>query len=136
MEIQNSKLIALLEHWEARKRDGHFPYRSDFNPFDLKPFLGHLLILELTAELDESHYRLFGSNLAEYFGADLTGVRLKDIPADEPEVILSEYRNLLLANAPLIACNQAVVGSSVQYYEKLMLPLSSDEKPIAMVLVD
>lgn len=134
MDIQHPKLFALYEYWKSRARDRLFPNRRDFSPFDLKPFLGHLLILELADELKASHYRLFGSKLAEYFDTDLTGLCLSEIPADEPDKILSEYRNLLLANAPLIACNQAFVGSSVSYYEKLMLPLSSDEKSIAMVL--
>ena len=134
MNIQHPKLLALHEHWQAKLRVGEFPHRSDFDPFDLKPFLGHILILELAEELDESHYRLFGSKLSEYFDADLTGMRLKDIPADRPDMILLEYQNMLLAKAPLVACNQALVGSSVAYYEKLMLPLASGERPIAMVL--
>jgi hypothetical protein len=92
------------------------------------------LILELADQLDESHYRLFGTSLSEYFEADLTGMQLRQIPADKPETILSEYRNLLRAKGPTVACNQAQVGSSVAYYEKLMLPLSSDDKPFAMVL--
>lgn len=134
VKIQHPKLIALHDHWQARMRENSFPYRSDFNPFELRPFLGHLLILEIVDEFDESRYRLFGSILADYLQVDLTGKRLKDISLKQSRSIFLEYRNLLIENSPLAVFNQALVEGNLTRYEKLMLPLSSDEKPIAMIL--
>ncbi len=134
MKIQHPKLMALHDHWIARMRQMSFPYCADINPFDLKPFLGHLLILEIADEYAESRYRLFGSILANYLQVDLTGMRLKDIPLKQSQSIFLEYQNVLIGNSSLAVFNQAMIGGKLTRYEKLMLPLSSDEKPIAMIL--
>ena len=126
--------MALHDHWLARMRQMSFPYSADINSFDLKPFLGHLPILEIADEYAESRYRLFGSILANNLQVDLTGMRLKDIPIKQSQSIFLEYQNVLIGNSSLAVLNQAMIGEKLTHYEKLMLPLSSDEKPIAMIL--
>jgi len=100
----------------------------------LRLFLGHLLILEIADEFEESRYRLFGSILAEYLQVDLTGMCLRDISLKQSQSICLEYRNLLIRNLPLSVFNQAMIDGNLARYEKLMPPLSSGEKPIAIIL--
>ncbi|HZD26471.1 MAG TPA: PAS domain-containing protein [Alphaproteobacteria bacterium] len=125
-------LARLYRYWSGKRPPGGgLPRRADIDPLEMRAFMGHLLLLDLAEPLEDSRYRLFGTMLAGYFGTDLTGMRLKEIPAAHPDTILEEYRQALELGDATLTRNRAKLGSSVRLYEKLMLPLAGPDGRIA-----
>ena len=75
---------ALFDHWRSLRRDSQIPPRSAFDPAKVKDLLGALFMLDPTAP----HFtvRLWGQDLAELFGQDLT---------DQPFLILTGHEEYL-----------------------------------------
>ncbi|MCR9256546.1 MAG: PAS domain-containing protein [Alphaproteobacteria bacterium] len=69
------RAVLLYEYYLAKKpADGGLPIRSDFDFFELKPFLPYLFIAEPTSGGADWRYRLLGTRLVFRFGRDSTGI--------------------------------------------------------------
>lgn len=134
-QIVHPKTTALMERWYSEKPQTGLPTRASFDPLDLKQFLGNLIILQVEPDFLSSWYRLYGTNLVDYFGVELTGIKLKDVPADHPRKIQAEYERVIDTGEPVVCKNQALIGESIYFYEKLLLPLSEDGENIKFILV-
>lgn len=72
-------LQPLLPWWRALPRqEGPVPLWTGELVFDLKPWLGHLLMARFPRDGSGAHYTLYGSGLVEFTGRDLTGRGLRD----------------------------------------------------------
>jgi hypothetical protein len=87
----------------------------------------HMKIIEREAGTGELRVRLFGTGMADIYGRDLTGQKLRDVlPAPVAERLLAGYAR---------AADGAVVYENVRFewgdgksvaYERLIYPLESD----------
>ncbi len=71
-------LQPLLPWWRALPRDGLLPLWTGELVFDLKPWLGHMLMARFPRNGGEARYTLYGSDLVAFTGRDLTGQGLRD----------------------------------------------------------
>lgn len=107
---------------------------EDITPFVLRPWLGSIVLAD-RIEGDDFRYRLYGSNLVEAFGFDLTGRR---VSACEPQIgplPLEEYRRV----ATTFRAEATVRGSPAArewlLMDKLALPLVAAEGgPVTRIL--
>jgi hypothetical protein len=77
-------LGSFLDYWATRLIDGLPPVRNgDFSPAALRPWLGHLAVIERDGD-SGFRFRLAGTNLHARFQAELTGRQLRDV---EPDVV-------------------------------------------------
>jgi hypothetical protein len=124
-----------LDHWRAVAESvGGLPRRDDIDIFDLKPCLGHMLLLDIAEPIEDSRYRVFGTMLVEYFNEELTGERLGDTGGAKNGVLIAEYRQVLRRAEPLMFSNDPVIGGSVFLYEKVALPLRGEDGGVGHIL--
>ena len=62
------------------KPPGDLADRQEFDVFKLRPWLGFIMILEYLADQDDFRYRMFGTQIAEQSGFDMTGRMVSDLP--------------------------------------------------------
>jgi hypothetical protein len=133
--IGDARLRGLYRYWERKRARRLMPARTDIDPLDLKPLLGHLFLLEAHPARGSFRYRLAGSAIVEMVGRELTGLCLEDIdltsglgPLREQSAIVARRKEphvlsvLLAARLRRYLCKQ------------LLLPLSSDGENVDMLL--
>lgn len=133
--ISSAKLRHLHDYWQARRvAGGGLPRRRDIEVQDLKPCLGHLLLLDIATPIERSRYRLFGTALVQFFGEDLTGKEIIDVNAVSVEKLIDEYRSVADSGEPRRYVNRPMLGTSVFEYEKVILPLGDGGRAVVKII--
>lgn len=120
--IAHPRLRTLYDLWQDRRGSRQAPSRRDFAVEDLKPWFGHLMVLDCLAD-DSFCYRLYGTELVRMFGFDLTG-RAVDAVADRIGALPdAEYRQVRRIGAPLHVSRSSPSAMEYLLVDKLALPL-------------
>ncbi|MEK9970742.1 MAG: PAS domain-containing protein [Ferrovibrio sp.] len=145
-DLENPALRALFSYWTDKRGVRAWPARSDFDPLDLKPLLGHLALLDVirTNAADASprfRYRLFGTAFAEWFGFEMTGRMIDDWPVPEYRAVMTaSYREVVSAGRPFRRLRRFIKDGRLLRYEAVMLPLGTgplvDMVLVAQVFID
>lgn len=131
-----AQLPALYAYWNARRRGRRFPARADIDPLDLAPWLANIFLVEVDPRgTPRFRYRLSGTAVDEIHGQTLTGKSPADIRTPEVARIVEEQYEAVLAR-PQPRCDRLTLldDGRVWSYERLILPLSSDDATPDMFL--
>lgn len=134
-DINLPVLRGLWSYWNGMRGAGGLPGRSAINPFELRPWLGHLLILDVIDKGRDFRYRLHGTALVQLFGVDLTGKLVSRLALADVERLLNEARvpvatrDYFYIEATVVAEKQFVAIS------KLVLPLATAGGDVDMLMV-
>lgn len=132
------RLKGLLHYWQDKRAGRRFPSRTDIDPLDLKPVLGNILLVDVVPQDDGNmrfRYRLFGTEFVFYHGADLTGHWLDEIPnSDFRDALISMYRTVVADGEIRKVSYDYVLNSRRHRFQAVILPLSSDEEHIDIIL--
>lgn len=129
-------LRPVLDYWELKRHGRALPRRGDIDPFELKPYLRHLFLIEVLPG-EHFRYRLVGSEITERYGRNSTGKTVREIYAAQPELgewvtqlLLAVTRSArpVLATGPLTAINKEHILS-----ESLHLPLADENDCVGMI---
>jgi hypothetical protein len=120
--IAHPKLAALYDLWNLKRDTRQAPPRSDFSVDDLRPWLGHLMVLDVLPDGD-FRYRLYGTALVSMFGFDLTGRLVSECDAFIGDKPLLEYRQVCRIGAPVHAARISPSAREHLRVDKLALPL-------------
>jgi hypothetical protein len=117
--------VALARLWEQRRGERAMPARRDFRFEDFVPWLGYLHLIEI--EPTDFLFRIFGTTVADWLGADFTGRRLSHIAQQAPTVAakaLVGYRRAIEMAKPLYCVTQDSVHLDRRFgWSRLVLPL-------------
>jgi len=129
-------LVGLESFWASLRRGDALPSRSDFTPHDLRPWLGHVGLVDVEAG-PRFRVRLAGTALVSYDGEDVTGRYLDQVvPAPMLDEILAPYHRLLASRAPVhCVLKGGALRGTWRELERLLLPLAQDGRTISMILV-
>lgn len=134
----DSRLSGLIGYWAGKRQGRRFPARADFDPLELKPLLGHLLMVDVVREPADQlrfRYRLFGSEFVFYHGADMTGRWLEDIanPGFRDE-LLDYYRSVVNQGEVRTLSYDYLVADRRHRFQAVLVPLAADGKTVNIVL--
>jgi hypothetical protein len=65
-------LSGLYAYWEAKRGDRLMPARADLDPLEIPQVLSHLILLDVTHDPLRFRVRLYGTEVADLRGRDLT----------------------------------------------------------------
>ncbi|MBI3710102.1 MAG: PAS domain-containing protein [Proteobacteria bacterium] len=135
--ILDERLMALLRLWETKCAGRRMPARADFAFGELRPWVGHLMILDTIADGSDFRYALFGTAIAHIFGFDLTGRTVSTCEAEIGPLALEEYRRVCETGQPSLISRlgHLVPGKDHFAITKLALPLSGDGVVVDKILV-
>lgn len=134
----DDRLSGLIGYWAGKRQGRRFPARADFDPLELKPLLGHLLMVDVVRGPEDDlrfRYRLFGSEFVFYHGADMTGRWLEDIsnPGFRDE-LLAIYRSVVNEGELRTLSYDYLREDQRHRFQAVLLPLASDGKTVNIVL--
>ncbi len=129
-KIDHPKLVALYRYWLSKCTAEGYPSRADLDPLEIPELLGHIMIVQLADPFEDSFYRLYGTAITDYYGVDMTGWKMRDVP----ERIRQNYRKVAETGQPESLVDHSNMSDSVMSYAKLQLPLVDDVGKINMIL--
>jgi hypothetical protein len=142
-EFHEKRLEALFSFWEARKKDRAVPARADFDPVEMRPWLGHLMLVDWAD--GKWVYRLYGTAFVEAFRREMTGKSIDELPAEQAALLRAEYDKVRAQAAPVWRTYSAQFEHATpdgrqhwqlgQTWERLVLPLSDGGADVTLVLV-
>jgi len=128
-------LQALLQFWEDRCKDGHLPARADFDPLDLKKFLGRIVLFDVLQNPRRFRFRLVGTDWVMRFGLDPTNTLVDDFPRAESRPFINEVLGRVVdGRLPVWAQRAVVIEGRYYHYGMLLMPLAIDGKAVNMIM--
>jgi len=133
-EPMHERIATLLSLWNSKRAGREMPARADFAMGDLLPWLGHLMLLDVIDGGADFRFVLYGTQLVEIFGFDLTGLTVREaLPRIGPEP-LKEYLRVCATRAPDYVARRSPAEKEYVTMTKIALPLSSDGRTIDKIL--
>jgi hypothetical protein len=109
------------------------PCRGDLSVVDLRPWLGHLALIDLDSTGDT--FRLCGTNLFARFGGDVTGFRVADLRGEGGRVIRDCIARIRAETVPDVENHTQLIHGEEVTFNELALPLSNSGAELKVVLV-
>ena len=135
-EFKEPRLAELFAFWQARRRGGRYPDRADFDPVEMRAWLGHLMLVERVEE--RWIYRLYGTYFVETFRREMTGKAIDELPPAQAKVLQEEYDRVRIEAVPVVRTYSALFEFGTpdgrkswqldQTWERVSLPLSDRAK--------
>ncbi|MDP1626232.1 PAS domain-containing protein [Parvibaculum sp.] len=137
--VEQPVLAAVLDYWNAKRGTRTMPSRADINPLELKEYLGWVIILDVLPEFRDFRYRLVGTKVARYFGADGTGQTIeqafRSFGPGAVKGVQAIHRKAARDRVPMRAHGEAAwLAEGYDYFDSLYLPLSDDGETVNMIL--
>ncbi|MDF1793122.1 MAG: PAS domain-containing protein [Thalassobaculaceae bacterium] len=135
--IDHPLLRQLLAYWESRRGNRAMPARRDLDPLDIPGLLRHLILLDVTHDPLRFRVRLYGTEVVDLRGRDLTGRYLYEgeMTAIGEQtrpwnVAVVESRRPHHVTGPYTDISDGRIGT----FHRLGLPLSEDGKRVDMLM--
>lgn len=134
-------LAQLYSYWQEKRGDRLMPSRADINPVEMQAFLPHTMLIDvLTDAQGELRFktRLIGTHIVAGFGGDLTGKYIDEIEViDQRDVLIGACLYSVINKKPAYLCGKLRLVASDEFvaFERLGVPLSSDDENVNMLLV-
>jgi hypothetical protein len=138
--IASPALVGLAQYWEARARarpDGGLPGRADIDPLDFQGLLGQVFLLDVVGRpARDFRFRLFGTEMVQVYGQDLTGRLLSELDdRDYAAALRPDYVTTATSGLPSVRRGRLEWAKRDHIsYERLLLPLAEDGRQVDMLL--
>lgn len=122
LALENPLLQDFLSFWREKAGPDGLPARSDFDPLEMKRFLGSIFLAVPEPGADDFRYTLIGTMITEQVGVDNTGRTVGEVFGTPG---LDLYRKVRDERAP-IRVHGTVEWRWKEFlpYEALLLPLA------------
>lgn len=136
-EMDAPELKFLLEYWQKLCEGGALPTADRVSPFDMRPVLGHVVLVDPLEDGRNGRFRLFGSKVAQRAGADLTGKLVADLDGGSylAEFARALHRAVFVRREPVFAAHQPAAAISATAWQWLILPLTEAGQAVTRYLV-
>jgi len=134
--LGNDVLVFLLQLWHAGAAVGGLPRSRSIDPFELRPALGYVMLLEPIDGGADFRYRVYGSKIAEHSGIEMTGKRVWDIPSPlVAAYFLATYRAVYLKGRPMLARHTTHYDIQIAEWTRIILPFAGPDGAVDRLLV-
>jgi hypothetical protein len=134
-KIDDPSLLGLYQHWDAKRRGRPFPTWSDFDPLELRPWLGSINVVEVEPGTRRFKFRIFGQSGASLLGVELTGRYADELPDYVVDTVLNDYATLIATGTPIYKVREIdSPGGRTMRVLRLLMPLSARGDALDMIL--
>ncbi len=137
-ELTSPRLRDLYVYWERRRDGAHAMPRSALDATDLAAtILPYMAVLEVLSGARDFQYRLVGTGITDIVGRDFTGETVSSFgQRHEDDRLKIGYQEVVRTGQPQrYEGDLRNVGRELVTYERLALPMTSDDSTIDQLLV-
>jgi hypothetical protein len=134
--VSHPRLQALHRYWGEQRGDAKFAPKDSFDFKSLRPWLGHIALVDAEREPIELRFRLYGTYLVRLTGADHTGKRLDQcLHPDSIGCGPDSYLECVRSASPIAHAERyQMTSGSTAIAEQLLLPCSSTRTEVDVVV--
>ncbi|WP_085900013.1 PAS domain-containing protein [Kiloniella majae] len=134
--VEASHLVELLDYWEALPRVKELPARADIDPQAIPALLPYCELIDVHRNPLDFEYRLIGTLIDEIATKCYTGLRLSEIPTQNPPSLMFALYERVAQEKKPIRTILPYIGElpGIKDVESLVLPLSCDGNEVDMLL--
>lgn len=130
-DIPDERLRVLFNRWiENRSDTNGLVSCSIIETAEFVPLLRNVMLLgtERPTPFEYDYVnRIYGAEIAEYYGQDMTGKRINDFPSPVAKLVLDLYEISIDCQSPLYGKHAPPLNVDVFLWERLVLPLGDDQ---------
>lgn len=135
--LEAPKLKQLLAYWQSRRPAAdRLPGRADIDPVDIPSLLPHIFLIDVRREPRAYRYRLFGTELVDAYGRDVTGKALDELFSDIfRKAVTVVFNHVVDHRAPLRTFGSLAWRETERVpFEGIQMPLAADGATVDMIL--
>jgi hypothetical protein len=133
--IPHPKIRAFAEYWQTKRGGRRAPARCDIDPSDLGSYLPYMYMVDVVPPGPRFKFRLMGTDSKRSAGFDYTGRFADDaLPPDYYWEMQQEMNDVLQFVLRYKISSLAWQGRPHARYHRLIMPLSSDQDSVNMLL--
>jgi hypothetical protein len=133
---QARRLRDLADYWRKQSKSGALPGHGAIDPHAMRSWLGHLLLVDVIAGGSDFVYRVYGSDVADTFGRDMTGRKPEEFPAHHVEIIRRPYRDVVASRTIRFTVHiMAIRDRKFAAWERVILPVAGLRDEVDQLLV-
>jgi hypothetical protein len=117
-------LHQLHDFWHDCRGTSDVPNRDAFDPFNLRPWLGHMSIYETIQDGMDFRIRLEGTSIVAITGEDWTGKRASDVDRRYGSRLVDFMKTTIRTHQPAIH-TMRLFQNNIEYITRLLLPIRS-----------
>jgi hypothetical protein len=134
-KIDDPFLLGLYRHWAAKRGGRRFATWTDFDPLELRPWLGSINVVEIEPGSGRYKFRIFGQSAASLLGVELTGRHADELPEFIVDTVLKDYAALIETGVPIYKVREiGGAGERRLRVQRLLMPLSARGDALDMIL--
>jgi hypothetical protein len=114
----------LHDFWLDCRGTSDVPNRDAFDPFNLRPWLGHISIYETIQDGTDFRIRLEGTLIVAITGEDWTGKRASDVDRRYSSRLADFMKTTIRTHQPAIH-TMRLFQNNIEYITRLLLPIRS-----------
>ena len=125
----------LFALWQSKRKNARWPTHRAISPLDMKPYLEHIMLIDVEDDPLDFRVRLSGTGYRWYMPYDPTGTRIQDMPNGDD--IFARFSKLLELGQPYLGLNMPLMWAAVDYkrFNGLVLPLGQADKVTSLMLL-
>lgn len=123
-DFASAKMQHLLDFWMDCRGTSDVPNRDAFDPFNLRPWLGHISIYEAINDVADFRIRLEGTLIVAITGEDWTGRRASEVDRRYGSRLVEFMQTAVRTHRPAIH-TMRLFQSNIEYITRLLLPIRS-----------
>ena len=133
---RHPQLAALEQLWERKRVGAKLPSKTAFPPHEIRPWLGHVLLVDVDQNPVRFRVRLMGVNLVAYAGTDHTGRWLDEIfDPEQVKRLTAPHFKCLETKAPHYDVTAIIKdGSEKMLLHRVHLPCADDGSTVNVIL--
>jgi hypothetical protein len=138
-QLSDPDLVRFYDYWLALRGSRSMPSRRDIDPLQIPTgYLPDIMLIEVSQEPRRYRYRLVGTHVVTASGEDRTGRSFDDVSFFKTNpAVMQQFERVVNTGEPLYSAEpftNFVTGRSYDV-DRIMLPLSNDDRLVDMVLV-
>lgn len=123
--------------WDAKCQGACLPAREDFPVEDLKPWFGHVLIMDVAPGATDFRYRMIGTEVTAFRDRDYTGKWISECSFGESrESMMATFRNPVTRRGPVFRSGwvQWPIDGTWRSFDSVHCPLATDGRTADMTI--
>jgi hypothetical protein len=134
---EDATLAAAHAYWEAKRRSGLLPARSDIDILELRPLMGVTHIVDVRdPDPKNYHVRLRGSNVPPDVERKIHNKPLHQCDSKSyGETLMEDYSTVVFTGVPSFHQVVASIDMIRHSYSRLILPLADDGRHVDTLMV-
>lgn len=134
--VPTPQLSFLLRYWLGLQDSAGRVAPDRIDPLQMRPALGHIMLLDVLDGGANYRYRVYGSEIAQRSGFDMTGKCTSELPTGTLASLffIAVYQAVLLRSQPVYTWHQMPVDITVNTWHRLVLPLHGPDGTVTRLL--